>query len=66
MEGMTLRKARIIAGLTQQQVADKLGISTPTYRNLERNPDRLTLKQALQLSEILGQPLDVLFFYASA
>ena len=66
MERMTLKKARIIAGLTQQEVADKLGISTPTYRNLERNPERLTLKQAMQLSEILGQPLDVLFFYASA
>ncbi|MEK4650812.1 helix-turn-helix transcriptional regulator [Niallia sp. FSL W8-0954] len=58
----SLKQARLIKGLTQKEVAEKLGVNKDTYRRLEKNPDETTIKQAKQLSEILDMSYDFIFF----
>lgn len=56
--GENLRRARDAKGMTQQQVADLMGISKSTYCGYEtgkRQPDVAKIKQ---LSNILGTPAD--------
>jgi len=58
----SLKQARLIKGLTQKEVAEKLGVNRDTYRRLEKYPDETTIKQAKQLSEILDMSYDFIFF----
>lgn len=59
---MNLREAREKANLTQQEVADALGVSRPTYISMEKNPDRISIDEARHLSELFGVSVDSLFF----
>ncbi len=38
---------------TQEDCAKALNISIPTYKNIEDNPNKIDLDQAIKLSEIL-------------
>lgn len=57
----TVKLARIATGLTQVQMAQKMGVSRDTYRKIELNPDCATIAQARQLSEITSIPIDAIF-----
>lgn len=48
-----LREARR-SSYSQEQVASVIGVSAPTYRKLEENPELLTLEQAEKLAIYLG------------
>ncbi|MED3697405.1 helix-turn-helix transcriptional regulator [Heyndrickxia sporothermodurans] len=58
----TLKQARLIKGLTQREMALKLGVHVQTYRKMEREPDEVTVKEAKKISEILGIDYDHIFF----
>ena len=58
----TVRQARMFAGLTQQQMADKLCIHRTTYIKLEENPDTITVGQARVISRETGVSVDDIFF----
>ncbi|WP_445505783.1 helix-turn-helix transcriptional regulator [Niallia sp. 03091] len=58
----SLKQARLIKGLTQKEVAEKLGVNRDTYRRLERFPDETTIGQAKKISEILDMRYDFIFF----
>lgn len=58
----TLKQARLLKGLTQKEVAKKLGVHVQTYSNMERNPDDVTVGEAKLISEILGFSYDFIFF----
>ena len=58
----TMKQARTYAGLTQSDVAEKMGIDRSTYIRLEKNPDKMTIQRALDFAEITGIPLDRIFF----
>lgn len=49
-----LAKARMRAGLSQATVAGKLGVTQPSYSNLEAGKSRLTVDRAKKLTQILG------------
>ena len=55
-----LRKARIAAGLTQQQVADAMGITNSTYCGYETGKRQPDVPKIKQLSNILGISGDAL------
>jgi transcriptional regulator with XRE-family HTH domain len=59
--GQRIHAAREIRGLSQQQVAEKLGISQAGYGSWERDPVALHPEQIEQLAEILGVSVDYLF-----
>lgn len=50
---VTLKHAREFRKLTQQQMADKLGISRQTVSDYETGKSSLTFKQIHQISEVL-------------
>jgi HTH-type transcriptional regulator/antitoxin HipB len=49
-----LKGFRKQAGLTQRQLAERLGITQQTLSALERNADRVSVDRLLQLLAILG------------
>ena len=57
----TIRQARSHAGLTQSDVAKKLGIDRGTYIKIEKEPPRATIRQINMISEITGIPVEDIF-----
>ena len=57
----TLKQARTHAGLTQADVADSLGIDRGTYLRMEKDPQRATIRQINQISQITGIPVSDIF-----
>lgn len=57
----TVKLARIATGLTQVQMAEKMGISRDTYRKIEKDPEEATVAQAKQIAEITGIPVGEIF-----
>lgn len=58
----SLREAREKRGLTQQEVADELGVSRQTYIRFEKKPEKANVRQARRLCEILSCSYDGIFF----
>lgn len=59
---MELAEARKRARYSQQQVADQLGVSRPTYRKLEENPDIITIADARILAKLFDVDVNEIFF----
>ena len=53
---------RLINEKTQKDCADILGVSVPTYRLYEKNPNLLNIDQALKLGEFLKWDIFEFFF----
>lgn len=66
MVSETLREAREDAGYSQQEMADKLGVSRPTYAGIEANPDRATVLQARRICQLLSRSYERIFFDRNA
>lgn len=58
----TVKQARMLKGKTQAEMADCLGVCRDTYRAIEQNPDRATVKQAKAISEFLDMDMEQIFF----
>lgn len=50
-----VKAARLVAGLTQQQVADMVGVSQPAYLNWEHDREP-SLDQLAALEDVFGLP----------
>lgn len=61
-KSLTLKKARVIAEISQADVAKAIGVSRTTYIKLEKNPDMVTIAQARAISELFDIPYDEIFF----
>ena len=53
--GEVLRKARSDAGLTQQQVADRVGLTRTSITNIERGNQHIALHQLFLLASAVGR-----------
>lgn len=49
-----IRKARLIKGLSQQNMADELDITVAAYSNIERGVTDISVTRLIQISGILG------------
>nr|DAE90070.1 MAG TPA: hypothetical protein [Caudoviricetes sp.] len=58
----TMELARLNAKLTQREVADRMHICRDKYRKLEKNPEKVTIEEALSFCSIVGLPLDEVIF----
>lgn len=61
---LTMKMARVGANLTQQEVADKMGIHVQTYAKIENDSESITIAEAKQFSEIVGVNWTDIFFGA--
>jgi transcriptional regulator with XRE-family HTH domain len=64
--GARLHAAREAAGLTQAQVAEKLGLTQTAYALWERRDVALRPEQIAQVAEALGVSIDALFAQPTA
>ena len=59
---ISIKAARIDKGFTQREIANKLNICRDTYRKIELHPEKATIKQAKEISNLLGVAYDDLIF----
>jgi DNA-binding XRE family transcriptional regulator len=57
--GMELAKQRKRAGLTQAELAKKIGTSTPQLSRTERRPENVNMRTLIRYAEAVGMNLDV-------
>ena len=62
MEQKTLVECRKDAGLTQDYMAHKLGITRSRYAQIEQDPSNITIKQARKICTVLGQAYETIIF----
>lgn len=62
MTKITLRAARINAGLTQMQVSKSLGIAPATLSGWEKNSTKLSFLEAIKLAKLYHIQPDNIFF----
>ena len=53
-----IKQSRVSRGLSQAEMAQKLGVSRPTYIAIEQGERDLSLEEAQKLADIFGVPLD--------
>lgn len=58
--GLRLKQTRKERNLTQEQIAELLGISQKHYSEVERGITSLSVKHLIQISDILSISLDYL------
>lgn len=59
---MSLKAARQISGLTQKEMAEKMGICRHTYMKYEKEPNQIPIGAAKAISKITGVGIDEIFF----
>ena len=57
---LSLKQARVGAGLTQEQMAEKLGVSTITYNTYEKAPKKMKVDRLLTFSKETGVDISML------
>ena len=59
---ITLKAARANKGLTQQEAADRIGVSRWTYMFMESHPERATVENAKKACDVFGVGMDDIIF----
>lgn len=60
MDEITMKAARVNAGLTQEQAAPKIGVSVSTIKNWESGKTSPTVVQIKKVGEVYGVPYDII------
>lgn len=55
---ITLRACRVNAGLTQDELASKLGVSAATINSWEQGNTKITVDKLMALSELSNVPMN--------
>lgn len=59
---LSVKKARLLSGKTQQEVAEVLGVHVHTYMKWERNPEEMSIGTARQFLNLVGFGFEDIFF----
>lgn len=58
----SVKQARLFSGMTQDEIAKKMGINRSTYIKLEKNPGSMTIEQGVEFSHITGVDFNDIVF----
>ena len=61
--GENLRQLRLQKGLTQEQLAEKVGVSRETIMRLEKAQYNPSLKLAIDISRVVKAPIEAIFLF---
>ena len=61
-KNLAMKQARAQAGLSQQELADKLGVSRQTINAIEKGDYNPTIKLCIGICRVLGLTLNDLFW----
>lgn len=62
MKNLRLKSARAAKDLSQQQLADAVGVSRQTINSIEKGDYNPTIRLCLSICRVLGKTLDELFW----
>lgn len=62
MKNLRLKSARAALDLSQQQLAEKVGVSRQTINAIEKGDYNPTIKLCIAICQALGKTLDDLFW----
>lgn len=62
MSKLTLKQHRVIRELSQERMAEMLGVHINTYRNWEERPSNLTIGKAKKIANVLELSIDEINF----
>ena len=62
MKNLKLKSARAALDLSQQQLAEKVGVSRQTINAIEKGDYNPTIKLCVAICRVLGKTLDELFW----
>jgi HTH-type transcriptional regulator/antitoxin HipB len=62
--GRLLRQAREIAGLTQEEVANKLQTKKSAISRMENHPEDMSLSTLGKLAGVLGKKIEIILYSA--
>ena len=62
MKNLRLKSARAAKDLSQQQLADAVGVSRQTINSIEKGEYNPTIRLCLSICRVLGKTLDELFW----
>lgn len=62
MKNLRLKSARAALDLSQQELADKVGVSRQTINAIEKGDYNPTIKLCLAICHVLNKSLDELFW----
>ena len=62
MKNLRLKAARAALDMSQQDLADKVGVSRQTINAIEKGDYNPTIKLCLSICRVLGKTLDELFW----
>lgn len=62
MKNLRLKAARAALDLSQQQLADAVGVSRQTINAIEKGDYNPTIKLCIAICRVLGKTLDELFW----
>ena len=65
-KNVAMKQARAEAGLSQQELADKLGVSRQTINAIEKGDYNPTIKLCVGICRVLGLTLNDLFWEEEA
>ena len=62
MKNLKLKSSRAALDLSQQELADKVGVSRQTINAIEKGDYNPTIKLCLAICKVLGKTLDEIFW----
>ena len=62
MKNLRLKSARAAKDLSQQELADLVGVSRQTVSAIEKGDDTPTIRLCIAICRVLGKTLDELFW----
>ncbi len=64
MKNLRLKSARAALDLSQQELANRVGVSRQTINSIEKGDYNPTINLCIQICKVLGKTLDELFWDA--
>ncbi|HBM99092.1 MAG: helix-turn-helix transcriptional regulator [Ruminococcus sp.] len=64
MKNLKLKSARAALDLSQQELANRVGVSRQTINSIEKGDYNPTINLCIQICKVLGKTLDELFWDA--
>lgn len=62
MKNLKMKSARVAKDLSQQQLADRIGVSRQTISAIEKGDYNPTINLCIAICRVLGKTLDELFW----
>ena len=61
-ERLNLKQIRLVRGISQEEMAERLNVHVNTYRQWENEPMKVSVGTAFKISQILDVPISTIFF----